>query len=98
QLRLQIERHLTNLVQQDGAAIGQLELAGASSDPPSERSLSMSKQLALKQRFRNSRAVHGDKRFAIARAGVVNEARQKLFAGAALRFNQHIGSRRRSRT
>ena len=88
QLGLLIERHLTDLVQEQGATIGQLEHApapvhtgrGSTLDP---------EQLALEQVGTDRRAVDRDERFLGARAQPMKLLRHELLAGAALTREQH---------
>ena len=49
QLRLQLGRHLGDLVEQQGAAVGQLEAAAAQPGGAGERPLLVAEQLALHQ-------------------------------------------------
>src|SRR5574337_54543 len=57
QLRLQRRRHLTDLVQQEGAAISRLKLPHATGDRACEGATLVAKQLTLQQRLRNRRTV-----------------------------------------
>ncbi len=92
QLGLQIQRHLSDFVQKNGAAIGRFELARPAGHRAGKCAAPMAEKLALQQRLRNRRAVHGDERLVAAIAGVVNESRQQFLAGSAFRFDQHIGA------
>jgi hypothetical protein len=49
QLGLQVERHLADLVEEQRAAVGELERAGARGDGAGERALLVAEQLALEQ-------------------------------------------------
>jgi hypothetical protein len=52
----------------------------------------VTEQLALHQCFRQCAAVHGDEWLRLAFAGVVQRARDHLFAGTALAGDQHAGA------
>ena len=61
-LRLRGEAHVADLVEEQRAAVGLLELPGAIGDRAGERALHVAEQLALDQLARNRRAVHLDER------------------------------------
>src|SRR3546814_6620184 len=94
-LALQFQWNLADLVEEQGAAIGQLEAADAVAHRAGERALHMAEELALEQFARNRRAVDADQRPAAAPAGFVDGARDQLLAGAALAGDQHGGIGRR---
>ena len=72
QPRLQGERHVADLVEEEGAAVGLLdEPALALAGRAGEASRQMAEELALDQRLRNGGAVDGDERLAAALAGRV---------------------------
>ena len=68
QLGLKPHIHFGNLVQEQGAVVGQFELAGLAADGPCKGSLFVAEQLALQQVLRQGRAVDGDegKKFPVA--------------------------------
>src|SRR5437879_2327865 len=95
QLCLRADRHLSDLIQQDGAFLSQLEAAGAPLERSGKRSLLVPEYLAFDQRFRDGRTVDGDKWFVLAWTQVVDGACNQLFPRAALTGDQH---RRRTRS
>src|ERR1700731_2535795 len=62
ELRLQRQRHLSNLIQKQGAAVGRLDAASTSLNRPGKRSPGMPEELCFKQSLRNCRAIDGNKR------------------------------------
>ncbi|MCY1351773.1 hypothetical protein D9M69_380490 [compost metagenome] len=91
QLGLQAQRHLGNLVEQNGAAVGQLELARLGGDGTGEGALLVAEQGSLEHVVGNRRTVDGDERIIGARRLLVNVARQHFLAGAGLAGDQHGG-------
>ena len=89
QLRLHLQRQLADLVEEQRAAVGQLEAAGSGRDRAGERAPLVPEQLALEQRRRawrrSSRATNGRSRA----AEVVDRPRDELLAGARLAEDQH---------
>ena len=61
ELGLQPDVHLGNFVQEDGAAVGHLELAELAGDGPGERAFFVAKQFGFQQMFRQGGAVDGHK-------------------------------------
>jgi hypothetical protein len=91
QLRLQAHLHLGNLVKQQRAAVGLLELADAPCHCAGEGSFLVAEQFGFEQRFRDRGAIDADERlFGPGRPGV-NIARQYFLAGAGFAGNQHRG-------
>src|SRR5690606_1006727 len=84
QLRLRSARHLADLVEEERAAVGELEEAFALADRAGERALLVAEQLGLEQRLRHRGDVGGDERPVPARRQRVDAARYALLAGAAL--------------
>ncbi len=68
QLGLEFQRHIADFVEKQGAAAGQLELAGAALGRSGKGAAFMPKQLALQQSLRNCRAVDRHERGAPALA------------------------------
>ena len=64
QLHLQRERHLADLVEEQRAAVGRLELALLVGDRAGEGALHVAEQLALEQVLGDGAAVDGDERLA----------------------------------
>jgi hypothetical protein len=58
ELHLQLRAHLSDLVEKDGAAVGELEATDARGDRARERATFMTEHLALEQLFRDRAAVH----------------------------------------
>ena len=92
QLGLHVERHVADLVEQDGAARGELELArvalGASAR---EGALLVAEELRLEQVAGHGGAVDADERLVGARARRVDGLRDDLLAGAALAVDEDVG-------
>ena len=61
-LGLRLQAHVADLVEEDRAAVGDLELAAAIGDRAGERAAHVAEQLALDQLLRNRRAVDLDER------------------------------------
>ncbi len=80
---MQPQIHLGDLVEQQGAALGLLELAGATLHGTGEGTLLVAEQGRLQHVFRDGGAVDGDEGLFGAAGVVVNVASQHLFAGAA---------------
>ena len=93
-LGLERERQIADLVEEERAAMGELEAAGLALCGAGERPLLVSEQLALEQRLRNRRAIDGDERSVIARAERVQRSGEQLLACSALAFEQDRGIRR----
>ena len=89
ELDLQLDRHLADLVEEQRAAVGRLELALLVRDRAGERALDVAEQLALEQVLGDRAAVDRDERLAGARRAVVDLARDQLLAGAGLAGDQH---------
>ena len=86
-----VKRHLGYLVEEDGAAVGLLELAGRAAFARScERALLVAEQLAADELFGDGAAVDGEERRVFARAGIVDGLREHLLAGAAFAGDQHV--------
>src|SRR5690606_40205478 len=67
----------SDLVEKDGAAVGQFEAAAAIADRAGEGALHVPEQLALDQLLGNGRTVHLDEGTAAAAAQGVNAARDE---------------------
>ena len=68
QLHLHRQRHVVDVVEEDRAAVGQLEAAGPILDRAGERAALVAEQLRLDQRFREERAADRDERMVLAAA------------------------------
>ena len=89
QLHLHGQAGLADLVQEDGAAVGDFKQAALVLVRARKRALNVAKQLAFEQSFGKRAAVDRDKRFACARGAGMDGARSQLFAGSALALNQN---------
>jgi hypothetical protein len=95
QLRLQQQRHVAQLVEEDRA------LAGGAQQPflvfggAGEGAFHVAEQLALQQRLGDRRAVDRHERRLRAAAAAVDRARDQVLAGAALAGDQHVRRQRR---
>ena len=84
QLDLHRQRHVVDVVEEDRAAVGELEAAGPILDRAGERAALVAEQLRLDQRFRKQRAADGDEWMVLAAARLVDQRRGDFLAGAAL--------------
>src|SRR6266699_2008503 len=82
-LRLRLERHVADLVEEERAAVSDLELPLARRDRPREGALLVAEELALDQLARERSAVHLDERLRAPRPVVVERVGDQLLAGAA---------------
>ncbi len=90
-LRLQRHRQLTHFIQEQRAALGELEAARLALGGAGERAFLVAEQLGLEQRLRNRGAVDGDERRGHALAQGMKRAREQFLAGAAFALEQHGG-------
>jgi len=88
QPRLHGSRHLTDFVQENGAAVCHFELSFFLSYGAGECTSFMSKQLALKKGFCQGRAIDHYERLHRSGTVGVNGVSCQLFTGAALATNQ----------
>src|SRR5258708_32019666 len=95
QLRLQLEGHLADLVEEYRAAARELEPSNALSDGAGERALFVAEQLTLEQRRRNRGAVAFEERLRAARAQAMDGAGDELLARAGLTADENGGVGRR---
>ena len=95
QLRLQRQRHQADFIDEERAAMRQLEAADACRHGAGERALGVAEQLGLGQRLGNRGGVERDEALVAARAVVVNRAGDELLAGAGLALDQHGAVHRR---
>jgi serine/threonine protein kinase len=91
QPRLQIERQLSDLVEEHGATRGALDRTDANVRRTGERALLVAEQLALDQRRRNRTAVDDDERRAPARSRLVNRLGEQRLARSGLALNKDRG-------
>ena len=91
QLALQVQGNLADFVEEQCAAIGELEPADTVAECAREAALGVAEELALEQVARNRRAVHADHRAGAAAARLVDRAGDQLLPGAGLAGDQHGG-------
>ncbi len=89
QLGLQVEPQIADLVEEQRAARGELELAELLPVRAGERAALVAEERALGQLARNRREVHRDERRVRIAGLAVDQPRQQLLAGAALAEDQH---------
>ena len=85
---------LTDLVEEQGAAIGELKAPDAIAVGAGERTLHVTEKLALEQLPRNRRAIHPDQRTLGARASRMNRPRHQLLADPGFAEDEHVGGGR----
>jgi hypothetical protein len=95
ELRLRLERQLADLVEEERAALGGLDLALDAPHRGRMRAGKRPEELALDQRLGERGAVQGDERMAGARPVVVDRARELALPGAGLAGQQHVDVERR---
>ena len=88
ELRLQLEGNVTHFVEEQRAAIGELEPSNLLRDGAGEGALFMTEQLAFDQARRNCGAVQLDEGSRAAFAQVVDGAGDQLLAGTRFTLNQ----------
>jgi len=95
QPRLQVQRQLSDLVDEQGAAGGALERARMFGVRARERALLVAEQLALHQGGRHGRAIEDHERLGGARAGAVDRPGQHVLPGSGLadQGQRHVGGR-----
>ena len=89
ELDLQRERHVTDLVEQQCAAVGRLEQAAVIANGAGERALGVAKELRLEQRLGDRTAVHRVELTLRPGARTVDGLREELLAGTALAGDEH---------
>src|SRR3546814_11412083 len=89
-------RHVADLVEEEGALVGQLDLADGGLDGPGEGPLLMAEELALQQVFRDGRAVDRDEGTLGARAELVQRAGEQLLSSSAFADDEDRDVGRRS--
>src|SRR4051812_14492749 len=95
QLALQFERDLADFVEEQRAAIGELEPADAVARRAGEGAADMAEELALEQFARDRGAIDADQRPVAAVGILVDGARDQLLAGAGLAGDHHRRGGRR---
>ena len=89
--RLHAQAHLTHFVEEQRAAMRELELAGLVSIRARETALHVTEQFGLEQGLGQARAVHRDVRARRTRGPRVNLPRDEILADAALTRDEHLG-------
>ena len=84
ELRLQLERHLSDLVEKQRSAICQLKTARTRSNGSCERAFLVPEDFTFDKRFRNCSRIDGNERTIRALAEAVNGSSRELFAGSTL--------------
>jgi hypothetical protein len=95
QLHLGLDRELPDLVQEDGAAVGELEAPDAPLERAGEGALDVAEELALDETGRHGAAVDLHEGARAARTGVVDGPRNQLLASPGLARDEHGGIGRR---
>src|SRR6266403_5419531 len=95
ELRLQLEGDLADLVEEQRAAVRELEASDPLCDRAGECAALVTEQLALEQGRWDGRAIELDERAPAATAGVVNCARNQLLPGSGLPEDENGRVRRR---
>ncbi len=95
QSRLQIGRHVADLVEEQRAAVGLFEAADAAVLRAGEGALLVAEEFRLEQLCGNGRGVDGHEGLVAAAAGAIQGARHEFLAGARLAADQnaHVGAR-----
>ena len=91
QLRLQFERNIADLIQEQRAAVRRLETAHLLRHRAREGALFMTEELAFEESQRNRRAVQLYERPIPAPAVVVDGLRDELFSGTCFAFDENGG-------
>ena len=91
QFGLRRRGHFADFVEQQRAAVGQLEAADAPLGRAGEGAALMAENFALHQRFGNRRAIDGDEGTVGARRKLMDGARQNFLARAGFAGDQHGG-------
>jgi hypothetical protein len=96
-LRLQVDRQLADLVEQQRAAVCLREQAVARLHGSRECPARMPKELRLEQVFRNGSNVHRDEGAVTTSAASVDRTRDELFADPGFAGHEHGGARSRDK-
>ncbi len=85
------QRHLADFVEEHGALVRHLELAGLVAIRPGEAALDVAEELRLEQRLGQAGAVHGDEVVVLPRPFHVDGPGHDFLADAALAGDQDLG-------
>ncbi|MPN54862.1 hypothetical protein SDC9_202540 [bioreactor metagenome] len=91
QLGLQADRHVTDLVEKQGASLCGSKQPRMASGCAAECTADMAEKFGFQQTFGYGAAVQGDERGACAFALLVDEPRQQLLACPAFALDQYAG-------
>ena len=91
QLDLRKQAQIANLIQEQSAVVGLLEISFSRPNRSGEGALFMAKQLGLNQSLRDGAAGNSHKRTADSGAQIVDSAGDQLLAGSAFTGHQHCG-------
>ncbi len=89
QLRLQFQRHIADLIEEQRAFVRQFETADALGAGAGKSAALVAEQIAFQQARRHCRAVHFHHPSAVAPAQVMNSAGNQFFTGAGFTEDQH---------
>src|SRR3990170_4719733 len=90
-LCLQLHRHLVDLVEKEGAVVGQLKSSLASLERAGEGPLLVAEELGFQEISRDRGTVDGEETSVVPPTPVVEGPRHQLLAGAALALDDHAG-------
>ncbi len=93
ELHLHLDRDLADLVEEERAAVGELEAPRLARHGAGERAALVAEELALDELLRDGRAVDLDERLVLAARVLVQRAGDELLARAALAGDEHRGRR-----
>src|SRR5207249_187322 len=89
QLHLRFQRQFADFVEEDGAAVGELEASNPPPEGAGESALDVAEELALDQARRDGAAVHFHQGTVLTGATVVDRSRDKLLPGPRLSIDKH---------
>ncbi len=89
QLRLQGQRHLTDLVEKERAAVGGLDASHPALHRAGKGAAGVSEELRFEQRLGNGRAINGDKWFAASQGEAVQRFGDQFLARPGRPFNKN---------
>src|SRR5204862_6502359 len=89
------ERQFADLVEEQGAALGEFDAAKLAGVGAGEGSLLVAKEFVLQERFGNGRAIDSHERALRPGGELMDGAGEKLLAGSTLAEDQHRGVGRR---
>ena len=90
-MRLHLQAHLADLVQEDGALMRQLQRADPVAIGAGEAALGVTEELGLEQRLGHGAAIDGDEAPCARAECAVDELRDQILADAALAGDEDLG-------